>query len=149
MIQIPTFLKTRERMRAFAERLDADTLLSIEPGFNNNVAWHLGHIVVTHQVLCYKLAGVPMNVDDDQVAAFIKGSSPKDWTSPPDVGAMVPLITELAERFASDFERGLFKEFKPYTTSVGLELDSLEAAFTYNLMHEGIHFGFAQAQARR
>ena len=148
MKDIVTFLAMREQIRKFAEGLSQEEALRIPPGFSNNIAWNIGHIVVTHQVLCYKLSGLPMHVDDDAVARFIKGSSPAAWESAPDFGALAAQLVPLAERFVQDHEAGLFQDFKPYTTSAGVELTDVEIAFGYNLMHEGVHFGYARAQSR-
>jgi len=148
MTQLDTFLAMRRRMRAFAESLSADQALRIPAGFNNNVAWNIGHIAVTQQLLCYKLSGVPLAVDEDFVADFGKGSAPGDWTRTPARDRVHALLTELAEQFIADVDAGRFETFEPYVTSAGIELESLEDAINFNAVHEGIHLGYCMALLR-
>ena len=148
MNQLTTFLAIREKMRTFAESLTDEQLFRIPEAFPNSIAWNLGHVLVTHQLLCYKLSGLDMHVDNDTVAMFAKASSPRDWTTQPDLRALTAQLVPLGERFAQDHEAGLFKEFEPYTTSTGVELTNIEVAFSYNLMHEGLHLGYAMALHR-
>lgn len=148
MRELTTFLTMRTKMREFVSQLPADALQRIPAGFTNHIGWNLGHVLVTHQVLCYKLSGLPMHVDDTTFEQFVNGSSPGAWTEKPDLDPVLEQLVPLAERFAQDYEAGIFEEFRPYTTSTGLVLDSVEQAFSYNLMHEGLHFGYAMAQRR-
>ena len=148
MREIITFLAMREKMRAFGESLSTEQALRIPEGFKNSIAWNLGHILVTHQILCYKLSGLPMHVDDDTLARFVKGSDPAQWESTPDLDQVFGQLVPLGERFVQDHEAGLFKEYRAYTTSTRVELTDVELAFSYNLMHEGLHFGYAMAQRR-
>ena len=40
-----------------------------------------------------------------------------------------------------DYEKGIFKEFKEYTTSLNVTLKNVEDAITFNVFHEGLHLG--------
>ena len=41
----------------------------------------------------------------------------------------------------ADYEKGLFKDFKPYATSFGMELAAIEDAILFNNAHEAMHLG--------
>ncbi len=148
MESINTFQTMRARMRSFAESLTPAQLLEVPSGFNNNILWNLGHLAVTQQLLCYKLAGLALPIDEKFVALFGKDSSPASWTESPDPSEVLPLLTELAERYAADHSAGIFKTFESYMTMVGVELTGQQQAFQFNQMHDGIHFGYAMAQRR-
>jgi hypothetical protein len=47
----------------------------------------------------------------------------------------------LPKKTAEDYKAGVFGSFKPYATSLKIELNSVEDAVTYDLLHEGIHLG--------
>ncbi len=145
---LTTFLTMRQRLREFAEGLSEEQLFHIPSGFNNNIAWNLGHLAVTQQMLTYQLSGLPLPLDESYVKLFGKDSSPGQWTSRPDMAAFLPQLTEQAERFVADLERGLFKEFHPYMTMLKVELGTLPEAIRFNQMHEGLHLGYAMALRR-
>lgn len=119
-----------------------EQLVAIPEGFNNNILWNIGHAVVTQQLLTYGLTGNTLNVSDEFVAAFRKGSSPKEWESTPDVDTLKRLTTELPKKFAEDYDAGIFENFKEYTLSTtGDTLTNIDDAVAFNDFHEGIHLG--------
>lgn len=128
--------------------LSAEALIRIPEGFNNNVLWNVGHLVVTQQLLCYKLSGLDMGVDDAMVKTFGKGSSPKDWTETPDYEALLVPLHGLVESTRRDYAAGRFQGFNTYTTSTGYTLASIEDAIAFNNFHEGIHLGYILAMRR-
>jgi len=148
MNELTTFLTMRTRLREFGESLSEEQLFQIPKGFQNNIAWNLGHIAVTQQVLCYKLSGLELVIDEGYLPSFSQGTSPADWAAPPDMGRVLPLLTELAERFVEDHRAGRFRSFTPYVTLAKVELRTLQEAVQFNQMHEGMHLGYALAQRR-
>ena len=46
------------------------------------------------------------------------------------------------EHDMTDFKERKFKTYNEYTTGTGYNLSSLEDAFEFNNIHEGLHFGF-------
>ena len=131
--------------RLYAGILDQVTpeqLVTIPEGFNNNILWNVGHAVVTQQLLTYGLTGNALNVSDDMVAAFKKGSSPKEWENTPDIESLKQLVTELPNKFEADYKAGIFTDFKDYTLSTtGDTLTNIDDAIAFNDFHEGVHLG--------
>lgn len=148
MNELATFQTMRARLREFGESLSEEQLFQIPRGFQNNIAWNLGHIAVTQQVLCYKLSGLELVIDESYLPIFGQGSSPADWTAPPDMARVCCLLTELADRFVQDHRAGHFRSFTPYVTLARVELQTLQEAVQFNQMHEGMHLGYALAQRR-
>lgn len=138
----------RKRMQALAATIPDDELFEVPSGFANNVAWNLGHLPVTQQLLCYQLSGLPVGIPDEVVAAFRKGSSPADWKARPDVRGIIADFVTRAETLRDDYRAGRFTRFEPYTTSAGIELRSIEDAIQFNNVHEGIHLGYVMALRR-
>ncbi|MCA8959464.1 MAG: DinB family protein [Planctomycetes bacterium] len=135
----------RDRIRTLAESIPREEAFAVPPGFSNNIAWNIGHIFVTHQILCYELSGLPMKIEPELRAMFAKGTSPASWKSEPDLELLYPKLTDLAEVFERDYAAGLFEHYQPYTTSAGVELRSIEDAIAFNNVHEGIHLGYVMA----
>ena len=68
--------KSRKSLLKATEGLSEEQINRIPEGFNNNIAWNVIHLVVTQQLLCYKLAGQAMYVDDELVDNYRKGTAP-------------------------------------------------------------------------
>ena len=128
----------------FVEALDTlslEKLLVIPQGCNNNMLWQIGHCAVSQQRLMYTYSGLPIHLDNAFVELFKIGTSPKNWTSTPDVAAVRAALISTVDHLKVDVENGVFKEYKSFKTSAGLVLNSFEEAFTYSNYHEGVHVG--------
>ncbi|MEM1125067.1 MAG: DinB family protein [Bacteroidota bacterium] len=138
-----TTVQALRQIRAHLCRLTDDLteaqLLVQPPGFSNNILWNLGHVVVTQQLLHYRLAGVPLHVPDEVVGLFRKGTSPTSWTEQPAVAPVRAWLTELPERLVEDYAAGRFETYQTYPTSTGIVLHTMEEAVAFNLFHEGLH----------
>lgn len=128
--------------------LTLDELNVIPQGFNNNLMWNLGHIVVTQQLLCYKLSGLPLYINDDMVKNFAKGSLPSPNFERADFELIKKELLRMPDLLVSDYEKGVFKEFNTYPTSFGYDLNSIDDAILFNNVHEGMHLGYLMALKR-
>ncbi len=125
--------------------LSPEALAQVPPGYNNSVLWNVGHILVTQQILCYQLSGLPPAVDDATLGMFRNGSSPAQWGAAPRLESLLEQLRNTAVKLARDYEQGLFESFSPYTTSTGFHLASIEDAIAFNNFHEGVHLGYILA----
>jgi len=55
----------------------------------------------------------------------------------------------LPDKLLEDYNNALFKEFRPYKTSTGVELNSFGDAITFNHFHEGTHTGIILGLIKR
>ena len=131
----------RKLMINAVKDLTVDQYLKIPEGSANNILWNLGHILATQQILHYMLSRVEMRIEKEIVSMFRTGTSPAYWKSTPDVNKIKELMIEIPELFLEDYRNGIFIEFRPYKTSTGFELTSLEDALSFNHFHEGTHLG--------
>lgn len=141
MQAIEMLLQIRSLIARAVDGLSEDTFFTIPPGFDNNIAWNLGHIIVTQQSLLYRLSGLPMYVSREQVALFRTGTSPADWSQPPDLGELLDQLVRFPQNLVEDVQAGKFQTYQPYTTSTGVTLNSFEDAVAFNCFHEGLHSG--------
>lgn len=121
--------------------LTKEQLLKIPSGYKNNIAWNFGHIIVTQQVLHYMLSRNEMHIPKEMVSMYRTGTSPENWKDQPDTEELKSLLLSLSDMLLDDYDKGLFKSFRPYKTSNGVELNNLEDAITFNHFHEGTHTG--------
>lgn len=141
MYSIDIFIQDRRLIQAALAGLSEEAYFTIPQGFDNNIAWNLGHIIVTQQALHYRLSGLPTVTTKEDVAMFKTGSSPADWLHEPDTGRLLALLAETPQKLKQDYEAGLFASFRPYTTFTGIALETIEDALTFNNFHEGLHLG--------
>lgn len=139
---------TRAVLRGQLDGLSEAQMLTIPDGFRNHILWNVGHVVVSEQILLYRLSGLPLHVSDEMVARFARGSSPQEWTTTPDVGEVLDLLTALPERLREDVAAGRFETFKPYQTTTGPNLATFADALAFTLFHEGLHTGVVSAMRR-
>ncbi|MFZ4544646.1 MAG: DinB family protein [Saprospiraceae bacterium] len=146
--QIEIMRKTRSSFIYACKDLSIEQLNLIPAGFNNNIIWNFGHIIVTQQGLCYGLSGLPQKVDKDLIAKFRRGSKPEGFVSAEEYSYLQDLSVSLIDEFEADLKTGIFKEYSPFMTSLRVEVDSFEKAVMFNAYHEGLHLGFALAQRK-
>lgn len=135
-------LKTeRQLILGGIENLSDEQLLKIPEGHKNNILWNIGHLIVTQQVLHYTLSRLEMRIPKEMASMFRTGTSPEVWKESPNIPELKSLLLSLPEKLLEDFNNGLFKEFRPYKTSTGVELNTFEDAVIFNHFHEGTHTG--------
>lgn len=116
-------------------------LLKIPKGYRNNIWWNIAHVVVTQQLLVYKLSGLDMKVADELVDKFKKGTVPDGTATDEELDAIKGFLFSSIEWTQEDYENGAFKNFNEYTTSANVTLKNVEDAIAFNLFHEGLHLG--------
>ena len=143
-------LKTeRQLILRGIENLSDEQLLKIPEGSKNNILWNLGHIIVTEQVLHYTLSRLEMRIPKELASIFRTGTSPSVWKETPNISEIKSLLLELPDKILEDYNNGLFKEFRPYKTSTGVQLNSFDDAITFNHFHEGTHAGIILGLIKR
>ncbi len=139
---------TRTNRRLLEKILDShslEQLNKVPEGFKNNLIWNIAHVVVTQQLLVYKLSGLPMMADDEMVNTFKKGTKTEGVVPQEEVDKIKALLFSTLDQTEKDIEAGIFKNFQEYPTSTGFVLKSLEDAINFNNFHEGIHLGYVLA----
>lgn len=132
---------SRKILSQFLEKYSLEQLNKIPEGFSNNLIWNIAHVLVTQQILVYKLSGLPMNVSDEMVNAYKKGSKPEHIASQSEVEEIKILLSKTIDQTEKDFDNGVFKDFEEYPTSTGFVLKSTQDAMAFNNFHEGLHIG--------
>ena len=135
---------TRTSRKLLSQTLQAHTLEqlnTIPEGFNNNLIWNIGHIVVVQQMLVYKLSGLPMMISDEMVEKYKKGGKPEQDATQAEVDEIQSLLSKTIDQTEADFNSQTFKNCIEYPTSTGFVIKSAADAMAFNYFHEGLHFG--------
>ena len=125
----------------YLENYSVEQLNTVPAGFSNNLIWNIAHIVVTQQLLVYKLSGTPMLISDDLVEKYRKGATVNGLATAEEIEVLKSLLTQTIDQTQKDFDAGVFKNYTEYPTSTGFVIKSIEDAIAFNNFHEGLHIG--------
>jgi uncharacterized damage-inducible protein DinB len=130
--------RTLEVVAELTEKL-ADV---VPQGFNNNIRWHLGHILTTQERLSFRLIQETLDLPEDFMNLFVNGTKPADWQSaPPDLPALFKLLKEqpdrIQERLQSRLDEKIAVPFK--------DLTQLSEVLVFSIGHEATHAGYMMA----
>ena len=149
MTPVTVFQSMRRYLKVQIDGLTEAQLRQIPDGFNNNILWHIGHLVATQQLLHYRRASVPLHIDDTFVDQFKNGTSPRDWQADPDIDPILALFLSLPDKLAQDHADHRFgTTYDGFTTKSGFSLSSIDDAIVFNNFHEGIHTGYVMAMKK-
>ncbi len=132
---------TRLNILKLINGLTTEQLNTVPDGFNNNIIWHVGHLLATQQLLTYGLSDNEVILSDNIIEEFRKGTKPENDYSEDDIEELKTVFIDVINETEADFKDGLFTAFKSYPTSFGITLESIEDALTFNNVHEGLHMG--------
>lgn len=131
----------RKMLSSYFENYTLQQLNKIPEGFSNNLIWNLGHIVVTQQLLVYKLSGLPMAVSEEMVEKYRKGTKPEHDVTQEEANQIQALLFQTIDQLEVDYKNGIFVNYQEYPTSTGYILKSTKGAIEFNNFHEGLHIG--------
>ena len=140
--------KTRENILKVLDGLSVEQMNLIPEGFNNNLVWHLGHVLATQQLLVYKLAETDVLVTDNIIDEFRKGTQPTNVYSEEDIAELKEMLLPVINHTEEDAEDGAFGAFSEYPTSYGVTLQNQLDAIEFNNVHEGLHLGIMMAMKK-
>lgn len=126
----------------FFENYSLNQLNKIPDGFNNNLIWNIGHVIVAQQSIIYKGSNLPMYIGEDLLNRFKPGTKPQGTISPVEAGELKELLISLIPKTEADFQKGRFITYNERTVVTGFHLASIKDALEFNNYHEGLHLGY-------
>jgi hypothetical protein len=151
MEQVFKFIKqTRQAFIQLFEGLTLEQLNEIPAGFNNNIIWNFGHIVVATQGLTYLRTGIRHDASFIKYAGtYTKGSKPTYFVTQEEVDDLKRLAVETIEQLEKDYAAGVFNNIAPFATDTyGETMATIEEVITLTSGHDNLHYGYAIAQRR-
>ncbi|MDR6762857.1 hypothetical protein J2Y38_003075 [Flavobacterium sp. 2755] len=131
----------REILVKILDHHSLEQLNKIPDGFKNNLIWNIGHCIASQQILVYKLSGLPLQVSDELIAKYSKGTKPEADVSQEEVSEIRDLLIKTLLQTEKDYKDNIFKNYNKYTTSMGFDLKNVQDALDFVSYHEGIHTG--------
>ena len=134
--------QTRQLIYYAVKDLSEEQLLAIPDGFDNNIAWNLGHIIVAQKGLCYRPCGLDMGLPRKMFAMYTPGTSPAGWKAQPDIPTLLEMLMQHPQQMEEDYAAGKFDgAFEEVKTTTSIHLRNIAEATTFNNFHEGLHLG--------
>jgi hypothetical protein len=139
---------SRTNFLRLIEGFTTEQLTTIPKGFSNTIAWNLGHLLVTQQLLTYGLSGNKFLISNELVEKYRKGTKPDADVDEAEIKLLKEQFLTCIEGTKKDFENGLFAQFTSYPTSFGVTLNSIEDALEFTNVHEALHLGIVMAMRK-
>ena len=137
-----TWQTSRKMYLNLMDRYSLDQLIKIPQGFNNNLIWNIGHVIVAQQAIIYRGSNLPMYVSDELMEMYKPGTKPTRPVSQAEVDQLKELLISLIDKTQEDYYKNVFTTYNERTTGTGFHLGSLRDAFEFNNYHEGLHLGY-------
>ena len=132
---------SRKIIAEYLENYSLEQLNKVPEGFNNNLIWNIGHIVVVQQMLVYNLSGLPMMVSQEMVEKYKRGTKPEHHVSQAEVDEIRSLLFETINQTKADLNSKIFKTYTEFTTLSGFTMRNVEDALAFNYYLEAMHIG--------
>ena len=139
--------------KAFIQLIDGLTieqLNKIPEGYNNNIIWNFGHIVVSTQTLCYVRTGILADANSVKFNEFYKKDTRPTYTvTIQEVEELKALALDSVEKIKEAYVNGVFAKITPFLTSTyGAEMKSIEEVLVTTIGHDNVHYGYAWAMKK-
>lgn len=128
--------------------LTPEQLNKIPAGFNNNIAWNLGHMIAAQQGVCYRRAGLATLIDDTFFNTYKPETKPERFYDEADLARTKELFISTIDQLETDLQTNMFANYIPWTTRYGAALSNIKEAVSFLPFHEGFHIGYILALKR-
>jgi hypothetical protein len=137
-------LASRSSIIQLVQPLTTDQLNRIPDGMNNNIIWNMAHLIAVQQDRCYLQAGIEAHASDSLIANYKYGTKPAEKVDDQFYNSIKQQLVQHIEVAAEDYAQDKFRNFLPFNSRLypGLEISTIEEAFQFIVLHEGLHQGY-------
>ena len=136
-IEIEKIKKTRLYLLELIKDLSLTQVNEIPAGFNNNIIWNLGHLIVSQQALCYIRSGVKPIIDETYIAKYRPQTKPELPVEIGEFNEIKELLITLLDRLETDYNDNVFANYNTFTTAYGIEIQFNEDKSEMKLIQGG------------
>lgn len=143
-------IQTRQAFIRLIDSLTVEELNHIPAGFNNNIIWNFGHIVVTTQTLSYVRTGILNDASTVQYNNdYKRDTKPTRYIGQEEINELKSLALSTVKSIQEDYNKGVFSSVQPFATSTyGVLMNTFDEILITAVGHDNIHFGYALAQRK-
>ena len=111
------FQQNRKSVIALLEKNSLEQINAIPLGFNNNLIWNAGHLLLSQQFLMYHFSDLPLLVPTGEfMPKYGSNTVPDGQAAQADLEQLIDLLRTTSNKAVEDYDSGLFKTYKPYTS---------------------------------
>ena len=146
-IIIAYFKKSRQSFLSLIEDLSLEELNEVPAGFNNNIVWNFGHIIVSTLGLCYIRSQAKPELALPFPGRFGKGTYPELPVTAEELQILKKLATTTIEQLEADLATDIFEKIEVVNTDTfQVPMQTIEEVMMGSVIHENLHLGTAKAQ---
>jgi hypothetical protein len=128
--------------------LNIEQLQKIPEGFKNNIFWNVAHILVSQQILHYKMSGLNPFITHDWIENYQKGTLPRFVITEDEIDYLKSKLITTADQLEEDFNEKKFDSYTAFETKMGIMISSIEDAVNFNNCHEALHYGIVTSMKK-
>jgi len=130
--------------------ISIEKLNEIPAGFNNNLAWNIGHVIANQQILCYRNAGVKPVIEEEIIDKYKTGTRPDGFIEEKEFKVHMQYLLETIDKFEKDSATNMFENYKAFDLKSypGVRLKNISDAAKFVTFHDGLHVGYSMALKR-
>jgi len=137
--QIESIRQARTSLLEQVEDLTVDQFNQIPIGFQNNINWNMGHMVVVQQRICYKKSGLAPSISDDFVEKFRPGSRPEGMIGVLEIVNIKHLLVSTLDQLETDYKNRVFANYNAWTSRLGTKIANIDDGLEFLAFHEQLH----------
>lgn len=140
---------SRQKILTLLDGLSTEQINRIPPGFNNNIAWNLGHVIAVQQSITYTRAGLVAPLSQDFISRYMPGTRPQGDVTAEEVNEMKSLLMTTVDRMEGEIDT-LLKDHPGFSPGNFAQFAAQNISEVINILtgHDGAHFGYCTALRR-
>ncbi len=146
MNKVAVLVKIRETILSTISDLSIEKLNEIPQGFNNNIVWNFGNVLVSQQGVLYRRTGLDVTIEEKYFQLYKAGTKPEQKISADEFKTLQDLFKEQTKFMVEDFKAEKFKDYNAWQhKTTGIEIDTVDTAIQFLTFHESLHLGYIMA----
>jgi uncharacterized damage-inducible protein DinB len=140
--------KVRQSVIDLVNDLSIENVNTVPNGFNNNIAWNLGHLFAAQQGVSYVRAGLSVPLEEKYFLKYKPGTRPEGDIELKELEQIKELLLTSINQVEADYNKNIFANYPKWTTRYGVEINNIDDALQFLMFHEGLHTGVIMAMKK-
>ena len=141
MFAIQNIESINQKLINIIQNTPLEIMNTIPVGFNNNIAWHFGHIATSCYSLAFKASGVDVNFEIPYIDKYKKGGKPEGEITQAELNELIALLNTFPEAIELAKKTNRFDNFNEYTTGTfGTTNTNIDEMLFTIALHNTLHW---------